>query len=187
MEDNMKNLIAQVKQEYKLQQVEEEWAIFLEIANSIQPKVIVEIGAFRGGSAACFAKISKTVVSIDEWIGRVNVDKIKQACEYHYINADSHSDEAIQELKSALNGRQIDVLFIDGDHTYKGAKRDFNMYKHLVRAGGIIGLHDILESDHHKKLSCHVYKFWTELQQSNYNTQTISYDKDWGGIGVIRL
>jgi hypothetical protein len=34
-------------------------------------------------------------------------------------------------------------LFIDGDHTYEGVRRDFEMYSPLVRKGGIIAFHDI--------------------------------------------
>lgn len=182
----MKTIIDEVKKEYKLQQVEEEWIEFLSIISSINPSLILEIGAYKGGSAACFAKIAKTVISIDEWMGRVDISKIEKMCEYHYINADSHSNDAIKKLEKSLNGRKIDVLFIDGDHTENGARKDFNTYKKYVKDGGIIGLHDILKSDHHKKLNCHVYKFWEELTKK-YNAQAIIKDTKWGGIGVIKL
>jgi len=44
-----------------------------------------------------------------------------------------------------LNGEPLDFLFIDGDHTYEGVKRDFEMYSPLVRNGGIIAFHDIVK------------------------------------------
>jgi len=181
-----REIVNKVRKEYQLQQVEGEWLEFLSIADSISPKVILEIGAFKGGSAACFGHLADTVISIDEWQGRFDPEKIKKLCEYHYISDNSHAKRTLQKLKSALNGRQVDVLFIDGDHTYKGAKYDFQIYKNYVRKGGIVGLHDIVESKQHKDLSCHVYKLWEELK-ATYNTQTIIKGEEWGGIGVIRL
>ena len=36
----------------------------------------------------------------------------------------------------------IDYLHIDGDHTYKGCRTDFEMYRPKVRPGGYITIHD---------------------------------------------
>jgi hypothetical protein len=37
---------------------------------------------------------------------------------------------------------KIDFLFIDGDHSYEGVKRDFELYSTLMNPKGIIVLHD---------------------------------------------
>lgn len=37
---------------------------------------------------------------------------------------------------------KIDVLFIDGDHSYESVKNDFNMYSNLLSENGLIILHD---------------------------------------------
>jgi hypothetical protein len=36
----------------------------------------------------------------------------------------------------------IDLLFIDGDHSYEGVKKDFDLYSKLVSPHGIILIHD---------------------------------------------
>jgi len=36
----------------------------------------------------------------------------------------------------------VDVLFIDGDHSYEGVASDWDMYHHLAKPGGIIAFHD---------------------------------------------
>jgi predicted O-methyltransferase YrrM len=36
----------------------------------------------------------------------------------------------------------IDVLFIDGDHSYEGVKKDFELYSTLLSDKGIIIIHD---------------------------------------------
>jgi len=41
-------------------------------------------------------------------------------------------------VRRALGGNQIDVLFIDGDHSKNGVMRDYSMYEPLVRPGGAI-------------------------------------------------
>jgi hypothetical protein len=37
---------------------------------------------------------------------------------------------------------KIDVLFIDGDHTYEGVKKDFDLYSTILNDDGIIFIHD---------------------------------------------
>ena len=41
-----------------------------------------------------------------------------------------------------LAGEPVDLLFIDGDHSYSGEMADYRAYEPFVRAGGIIALHD---------------------------------------------
>jgi len=37
---------------------------------------------------------------------------------------------------------KIDVLFIDGDHSYEGVKKDFELYSQILSDNGIIFIHD---------------------------------------------
>jgi hypothetical protein len=37
---------------------------------------------------------------------------------------------------------KIDVLFIDGDHSYEGVKQDFELYSNILSDNGIIIIHD---------------------------------------------
>lgn len=37
---------------------------------------------------------------------------------------------------------KIDFLFIDGDHSYDGVSKDFNLYSTIMNEGGIIAIHD---------------------------------------------
>lgn len=41
-----------------------------------------------------------------------------------------------------LQGIKIDVLFIDGDHSYEGVKKDFELYSKILSPNGIIIFHD---------------------------------------------
>lgn len=50
-----------------------------------------------------------------------------------------------KDVSSSWNG-PIRLLWIDGDHTYPGAKDDFNGFAPHVTPGGVIALHDALNA-----------------------------------------
>ena len=39
-------------------------------------------------------------------------------------------------------GIKIDALFIDGDHSYEGVKKDFDLYSTIISENGVIFIHD---------------------------------------------
>ena len=43
---------------------------------------------------------------------------------------------------------KIDYLHIDGDHSYEGVKKDFELYSSIVSENGIITIHDIDQTYH---------------------------------------
>jgi predicted O-methyltransferase YrrM len=101
----------------------------------------------------------------------------------HLIRSDSHLPSTLEELERHLDGTELDFLFIDGDHTYEGVKKDFEMYSPLVGAGGIIALHDICT--HPPKFNCHVDEFWHEVRDRYRHEEFVSPPTDRGGIGVL--
>ena len=46
-----------------------------------------------------------------------------------------------------LNGKKLDLLFIDGDHAYKSVLGDWLIYKSFVNKNGIIAFHDCVAND----------------------------------------
>lgn len=103
------------------------------------------------------------------------------------IRGDSHQPEMVARLKTILPGDgKVDFLFIDGDHTYEGVKKDFEMYSGLVRAGGLIIFHDIVK--HPAELNCQVDRFWQEVKNGR-RTREFVHDRNQGtcGIGVVEV
>jgi predicted O-methyltransferase YrrM len=95
---------------------------------------------------------------------------------------DSHDPRTCERLRRRLAGRAIDFLFIDGDHTYEGVKRDFEMYSPLVRPGGLVALHDVIAGDEPE-----VVRYWQELKEG-YATEEYAADGPTRyGIGVVRV
>ena len=102
------------------------------------------------------------------------------------IRADSHDPRVLIKLKKILGDKLIDFLFIDGDHTYEGVKKDFEMYSPLVRDGGVVAFHDIVPGPH--ECVGGVPKFWREIKNNYVSLEIV---KDWNqggfGIGVIYM
>jgi predicted O-methyltransferase YrrM len=104
----------------------------------------------------------------------------------HLVRSDSRSQETYKKVEEILNGRKIDFLFIDGDHTYQGAKEDFESYYRLMSKEGMIGFHDIIPNSF--DVDIQVHQLWGEIKDK-YKTQEIveDYQQNKAGIGVIQL
>ena len=60
----------------------------------------------------------------------------------------SDSRKAIPDLQKQLNGREIDILFIDGDHSEFGTRKDFELYSPLVANGGFVVFDDFMDTSY---------------------------------------
>jgi predicted O-methyltransferase YrrM len=164
-----------------------------------RPEMVVEIGTYRGGTLRCWAHVCPkhtTMISIDlpggAFGGGYSADdavRFKSFCKpgqtLHSLRADSHADGTRNDVIRLLDGRPIDFLFIDGDHSYEGVKADFEIYGPQVRRGGTIALHDILPQMSHA--DCRVHQFWAELTEHFDTEEYVDRDgfETWGGIGVV--
>lgn len=102
------------------------------------------------------------------------------------LKGDSHSEEMVDRVREAAGGEPFDFLFIDGDHSYEGVKRDFEAYSPLVKKGGHVGFHDIVVRSAHTK--CEVERFWHEVKASYPSQEFIKHrDQGWGGIGLVTI
>lgn len=115
-----------------------------------EPATIVEIGRFKGGSTVV---ISTAMAEGSElW-----------SYDLHLTGPDVDSAELDRELEAALDRlglaqgvrlivgdsrsaepppRPADVVFVDGDHSYEGARADFERWRELLRPGGHLLFHD---------------------------------------------
>jgi predicted O-methyltransferase YrrM len=173
---------------------------WVERVAGVSPKVLVEIGTAKGGTFFLHSRAADpraTLISIDlpggmygggypTWKQGVFRHLIGKGPSVHFLRGDSHATETLAKVKHILGDRKIDVLFIDGDHTYEGAKMDFYSYGPLVRPGGLIGMHDILHNRFDKDID--VARLWTELKASLLTEEIVeSYDQGIMGIGVVTV
>ena len=165
-------------------QKEAELGPFLALVMDLNPlNLVVEVGSYDGGTLWAWQQLGPEVIGVDlpppghEDAVRLNSLGCPIVC------GDSHSPATLDRLKEVLAGRPVDMLFIDGDHSYDGVKADYEMYGPLVRPGGLIGLHDILQ--HPEMPFIQVNRFWATLDGDL--EEFVSGPYRWGGIGVIRV
>jgi len=181
-------------------QVKEEIMGLLKLLQNIKPKVVLEIGTARGGTLFLFTRVVQpdtTLISIDLLGGpfgggyptwRIPLyESFALPCQkIQLIRRDSHDPVTLGAIKNILDGRKVDFLFIDGDHSYEGVKRDFEMYSGLVGKGGIIAFHDICH--HPPETGCEVNRFWVEVNKKyRYLELVKDWEQGWAGIGVIHV
>jgi predicted O-methyltransferase YrrM len=179
-------------------QIKEEFVELLKIFQELNPKYILEIGTANGGTLFCFCKLAQndaTIISIDlpegpfgggypEWKIPIYQAFAKENQKLYLLRKDSHQQETLEEVKKILNGKGLDFLFIDGDHSYEGVKKDFEMYSPLVRKGGIIAFHDIA-SKGNPEFTGGVKDFYNMIKSEyNYKTKEIIKDLNQEGFGI---
>jgi len=115
----------------------------------------IEVGSAYGGSFYCWAKVidgpaisvdlpNTTIANDDDTVARR--DKLwNELFPGRPVIVRGRSTDAatIKQVEDALQGRKVDYLFIDAEHSYQGAKGDFEAYARFVRPGGLIGFHDV--------------------------------------------
>lgn len=170
----------------------------LKFINKLEPRVVMEIGTASGGTLFLFSRAvpeDATLFSVDlphgkfgggypSWKVPLYKSFAVGSQKIHLIRENSHSPDTRKKVESILHEKKLDFLFIDGDHTYEGAKSDFLLYKDLVKKGGVIGFHDIVV--HTKESGCNVHEFWNEIKKKYRHKEIVNdWDKKMGGIGLI--
>lgn len=167
---------------------------FLERVERLRPRRICEIGTAGGGTLFLLTRVAAAdaiVVYVDlelPWFAeRARARLARNGQRVVGITGDSHDPATRDRVVEALRDEPLDVLFIDGDHTYEGVKADFDLYARLVRPGGIVALHDINpDHDAAHAISGEVPRFWEELKRTHRTEELIvSSNPDGYGIGIV--
>ncbi len=157
----------------------------------LRPRSYVELGVFAGASliAACTAArsfcISPTLYGIDTWAGDPHMGDFDGEAVFREVSSylSSHFPEAKLIRSSFFDARRqfsdgsIDVLNIDGYHTYEAVKEDFVTWLSAVSPQGVILFHDIAVYDR----LFGVHRLWAELKEQ---FETIEFPHSHG-LGVL--
>lgn len=107
----------------------------------------LELGHAAGGTAWALSCVGFRVISVDPdpecppaQTGNVLIRSRSQDASTHAL------------VTSALAGRMVDLLLIDGDRTQAAAETDWHTYRHLVRPNGLVAIHDAERQDGVKAL-----------------------------------
>lgn len=193
-------IVALARANHALQR-EGELEQLVDIVREHAPSTVLEIGTFRGGTLAAWCQCAADdalLIGVDmpgaEFGGgwaQGDEPRIKgfarERQRVELVAGDSHTPAVQWKVDDLLGDREVDFLFIDGDHTFDGVKADFENYESFVAPGGIIVFHDVVPYPEVPR--CEVDRFWREhILPAHPEAIEIRTDGDYAGcgIGVIR-
>jgi len=161
------------------------------LLTKLKPSVIVELGVHSGNSFFAFCQavkensLSTKCYGIDTWLGDKHsghyyADVYESVVKHQQENY-PHSGILIKKtFNEALNNFKdgsIDLLHIDGLHTYEGVRDDFQNWLPKLSTKGVVLFHDTQI----KMKDFGVWKFWSEVSK-----KYPSFEFDHGcGLGVL--
>lgn len=162
------------------------------IMGALSPSIFVELGTHSGNSYFAFCqavkelKLSSNCYAVDTWQGDTHAGQYDNQVfnEVHAHNKAQYSEFShllrmtFDEALSQFDDGSVNLLHIDGLHTYEAVKHDFDTWLPKLAPNAIVLFHDIEMRDH----GFGVWKFWEELQ-NRYNTYlSFAHSK---GLGVL--
>ncbi|MEM1166842.1 MAG: class I SAM-dependent methyltransferase [Planctomycetota bacterium] len=145
-------------------------------------RTIVEIGSYRGKSTVimALAEPNARITAIDP---HTHEHTPKPEADNHAIfhrtllahgvaDRIEHWRRGSRGAAADWDGPPIDLVFVDGDHTYEGAKGDLAEWSPLVAPGGVVAAHDTFRRRYEGCL-----RAWE---------QTIAQDRSFGPTRRVR-
>lgn len=124
--------------------------------------LIVEIGSFKGKSTVLLGSVAAQcglgrIVAIDPHTspsptdpglppGASSFEELRAALRSAKLEDQVEVHRTFSREVARGWNRPIRLLWIDGEHTYKGAKEDFDMFMPFLASGGVVALHDALHA-----------------------------------------
>jgi predicted O-methyltransferase YrrM len=161
-----------------------------DLVRNVQPRTIVELGTHWGLSFFSFCQavvdggLNSECYAIDTWLGDQHsgqyggevLDNVQHVAIKHYTPAavlvQSTFDDAIVRFQDA----SIDLLHIDGCHTFEAVRHDYETWLPKLANNGIILFHDTeVRLDNFG-----VYKFWQQMRHLPHLEFTHS-----SGLGIL--
>jgi O-antigen biosynthesis protein len=162
--------------------------------DELRPKIFVELGTHTGNSyfTACQAvkenNLNTSCFAVDSWQGDEHSGSYDDEI---YRNVLQHNDQEYRSFSNLLrmkfdealphfSDNSINLLHIDGLHTYDAVKHDFETWLPKMAIGGVVLFHDTKEMDR----GFGVHKLWSELQKK----YPLNFEFDHShGLGILQL
>lgn len=164
------------------------------IIQEIKPKIFVELGTHYGHSYFSFcqsvveAGLSTKCYAVDTWRGDEHAGqysdevfaKVNVHHQKHYAEFSRLLRMTFDEAVTYFADESIELLHIDGMHTYEAVRHDFETWLPKLAPGAVVMFHDI--NVHERNFG--VWKFWEELQARYPNSLEFTHSY---GLGVLQL
>jgi len=164
------------------------------LIKQIKPKIFVELGTYSGNSYFTFCQsalednLQIKCYAVDTWQGDEHSGYYGEEI-FKYVNTHNQGfysgfsqllRMSFDDANSYFNDKSIDLLHIDGLHTYEAVKNDFETWLPKLADGAFVLFHDT----NVRERGFGVWKFWEELQSQFPLTLEFSHSH---GLGVLKL
>lgn len=164
------------------------------LIKEFKPKNFVELGTHSGNSYFSFCQavlednLSTKCYAVDTWQGDEHAgyyddDIFKQVDAYnqeHFSGFSRLLRMTFDDAAAYFNEKSIDLLHIDGMHTYEAVKHDFETWLPKLASGAIVLFHDT----NVRKDDFGVWKLWEELQDRYPRNLEFTHSH---GLGVLQI
>lgn len=164
------------------------------LIREIKPEIFVELGSHYGHSYFSFcqsvveAGISTKCYAVDTWqgdehAGRYGDEIFNTVDAYHqerYARFSRLLRTTFDDAASYFADGSVDLLHIDGLHTYEAVRHDFETWLPKLAVGAVVLFHDT----NVRERNFGVWKLWNELQAQYPNNLEFLHSN---GLGVLQL
>lgn len=163
-----------------------------DLVHELRPSIIVELGTQAGMSYFTFCQavaehgVPARCYAVDTWAGDEHTGAYDDSvygkvAEHNAANYAAFSELLRMRFEEAIHRfepESIDLLHIDGFHTYDAVRADFESWYPKVMPGGIVLFHDIAA----RMMDFGAWKYWDELTKAH---TTFTFRHGFG-LGVLR-
>jgi GT2 family glycosyltransferase len=159
----------------------------------LQPRILVELGVQRGDLYCAFCQAVERLAletrcyGVDTWrgdspAGWYEDDVLTELRAYHdaiYGRFSRLVQSTFDEAVEYFRDRSVDLLHMDGLHTYEAARHDFETWQPKLSDKAVLFLHDI----NVRERGFGVWRFWAEVSE-NRPSLALPHGK---GLGLVAL
>jgi len=87
-----------------------------------------------------------------------------------------------KEFAKKYSKRRYEYVYIDGDHSYKGAKLDYGLFWPKLKKDGFMAFHDVTVKQWGELKNFGVWKLWKEIESEH----KIIFPLEQSGLGIIQ-